>query len=337
MAEPTSSLSLPSIDVHIHLAVSGCQCQGGWLHPTFKKRYTMKILQFLHGISDKCLETDFDDHWAKLISDQIAQSPIDYGVILGFDGVADTSGALDKNLSQLIIPCQWVFEVAKKFSNLLPAPSINPHRKDSLDLLDYCIEQKAVLIKWLPSAQLIDASSSHLTSFYKKLAQAQIPLLIHCGGEKTFKSLNPTLNHISYLHYPLKQGVKVICAHSATKVIGSREPDYRQELLNMLSTYKHLWVDNSGLCNPSRFLHVPTLAKESKITERMLYGSDWPVPANAFYFVKDMGFKKVLKIEREKNWIARDIAIKEFYGYPQSTYTNAHKVLANLSRWVSQN
>lgn len=281
---------------------------------------------------DEDLNTNFDTNWPKKISDMIASSRADYGVILGFDGVADSNGHIDQNRSALIIPCDWVFQSSQKNPHLLPGPSINPHRRDALDLLDQCIEKKAVLIKWLPSVQNIDASKKDLTKFYQKLADSQIPLLIHVGTEGTFKSLTPQLNDAQYLCYPLEQGVKVIAAHSGCEPIWSKKTNYIF-LDNLLHRFSNLWLDNSGLCNFTRFHHVPRLAK-SPWSERIIYGSDWPVPVHAWFFLKDMGLNKVLEIEKEKNWINKDMAIKDFYGFPKETYTRAHQVLANLSYWL---
>lgn len=335
---PTMDLSVqknpdPIIDIHIHLAVSGCQCQNGWLHPRFRNRYTMKMLKRLHGITDHDLNTDFDLLWPQKISHMVEKSRADYGVILGFDGVVDSSGHIVKSQSQLIVPHDWVFNNCYKYKNLLPGPSINPHRREALDLLDECIAKKAVLFKWLPSVQKIDAADPRLVKFYQKIADSKIPLLFHVGTEGTFKSLEPHLNDLQYIRYPLDQGVKVICAHAGTEPVWSKEPDSSEALRDMMNSYQNLWVDNSGLCNFTRFHHVPQLVKNTWLTDRMLYGSDWPVPAHPWFFLKDMGLKKTIKIEKESNWINRDMLIKDFYGYPKETYTRALKVL-NLEHWL---
>lgn len=325
------------IDVHMHLAGSGCGRSGCWIHKDLKKRYTIKILQFFHRISNEQMETNLDQLWGEKISKVVEESPLDYGVALGFDGATDSQGERDLSKSQLIVPPEWVFKLCEDYPNLLPGPSVNPHLKDAEETLHRCIEQKAVLIKWLPSAQLINPSSGTIKGFYRLLAQSGIPLLIHCGGEKTFKSLDPSLNQVQHLLAPLEEGVKVICAHSATRVIGSDEEDQRPLLKEYLRRFPNLWVDNSGLCNPSRFSHVPELASDPLINSRTLYGSDWPVPSNAFYYLRDMGLRKVYQLEREANWLKRDVAIKEFYGYGPDTLTRASEVLANVSWWTNRN
>lgn len=324
------------IDVHMHLAGTGCCASGCWVSPSFEKRFSFRALKFLQGISEKQLHTSIDGDWAQRIAELIAQSEVDYGVVLGFDGVYHhKDGYHDEAKSQMIIPPEWVFRVCRTHSGLLPGPSINPHRRDSLRQLEFCIEQGAVLIKWLPAAQAINPAETRLHDFYKMLASARIPLLIHMGGEKTFKSVAPEFNDVNLLVPPLQAGVKVICAHSGTRIITSQEPDQLPRLRELLREFPHLWLDNSGLLNPARFLHAPKLANDNDFASRTLYGSDWPVPSNSFYFTAQLGLKKVIGLETMKNPINRDIMTKRLLGYPEDTLTRANLVLANLHRWGS--
>jgi predicted TIM-barrel fold metal-dependent hydrolase len=227
-----------------------------------------------------------------------------------------------------------VFKVARENKSLLPGPSINPYRSNAVELLDECFERKAVLIKWLPSTQRIDPADPALTPFYRRAAELGIPLLVHIGGERTFESLNPEFNFLHRLDTALEMGVKIICAHSATPILASGEPSQLGELEVYLKRYPHLWVDNSGMCNPGRFNHTHALANHPLIAQRTLYGSDWPVPSNAFYFLPKLGVRKVWKLDRIKNYFQRDFAIKQALGYPSGSATLAHKVLANLEHWV---
>src|SRR5262249_54198125 len=101
-----------------------------------------------------------------------------------------------------------------------------------------------------------------------------------------------------------------------------------------LREFPHLYVDNSGLCSPSRFAHVPRLANDELIASRTVYGSDWPVPSNAFYYTRKLGLKRMLALEGTRNSVNRDIATKRALGYPDATLTRAASVLAHLDRWL---
>jgi predicted TIM-barrel fold metal-dependent hydrolase len=323
-----------TIDVHMHLAGTGCCQSGCWVSPGFRRRHTFRLLKLIHRITDEQMRTTADQDWATRIAATIAGSGVDYGVVLGFDGVYHKDhGAFDEAHSQLIVPPEWVFKVCREHKNLLPGPSINPYRADALERLDYCIEHGAVLIKWLPAAQSIDPADRKMGPFYARCAAAKLPLLIHMGGERTFKTVTAEFNNVERLREPLEAGVPVICAHTATRILGTDEPDQIPALKALLKEYPHLWVDNSGLCNPSRFAHVPKLAADPEITARTLYGSDYPVPANAFYYLGKLGPRKVWELERTANVVDRDVAIKRAFGYPEATLTRATRVLAHLDRW----
>lgn len=328
---------LPKIDVHMHLTGSGCCDSGCWLAPKFKKRLTFRSIRFLAGMTDELLRQDFDDVWVKETSKLVEASEIDYGVVLGFDKVFNhTSGQACDNHTQMYIPPEWVFKACKEQGNLLPGPSINPFAKNALDKLEYCIEEGATLIKWIPATQDIDPASPKLDDFYLRLAEAQIPLLIHMGGERTFAEISPDYGRLDRVEVPLSFGVPVICAHSCTRILGSREDDQLPRLRELLQKYKHLYVDNSGICNPSRFAHLPKLAKDELILSRTLYGSDWPVPSNAIYFLGHLPMKRIVELEKLTNMVDRDVQIKREFGISDETLTRANSVLANLDRWIGR-
>lgn len=323
------------IDVHVHLAGVGTGGSGCWIAPRFERRYTFRLLRWWHGITAEQLRESVDQDWAERVARQVRESELDRAVVLGFDGVYDARGQLDRDRSQLIVPPSWVFDVCRRYpGELLPGPSLNPFRHDAEERLEECIAGGAVLIKWLPSAQGIDPSSPRLTAFYRRVAEAGIPLLIHSGGgEMTFREVRPELKELGLLRAPLEAGVTVICAHSATPVLLSRDVNQLPLLRSMLNEYPHLWVDNSGMANPSRFPYLPRLAREPLFQARTLYGSDFPVPSNAFYFARRLAPREILALERESNPFERDIRLKRALGYPDRTLTRAERLLANLDRW----
>lgn len=330
---------LPAIDCHIHLAATGCCAPDAYLSMKLRRRYTIRLLKMLHGITDRHMDSTFDLDWPSRIDALLNQSSvIRYGVALGFDGYFDHGhGGEIRDKTQMIVPTDWVFQMCRQFKRLLPGPSLNPHRGDALDVLARCIEQKAVLIKWLPSAQGIDPAHPGLRRFYQMLADARLPLLVHIGGEKTFVSLNPEYNRISLMRQALDQGVKVICAHWGTPVHFSGEKSQVPELLGLIDQYPNLYFDNSGICNPSRYRHLPRLAQIEPLCCRTLYGSDFPVPSSAYYYLLRLGWRRARALEEIQNPFDRDVEIKRVFRVPDRTLTLAHEVLANLEYWISRN
>ena len=323
------------IDVHTHLAGVGTQESGCWSSPALRKRLAFRILRRLHGVTEAQLATSFDQDWASRLAALVRASEVDHAVALGFDGVYDARGRLDEALSQSIVPAPWVFEACRRHRELLPGPSVNPHRADALERLEECIEGGAVLIKWLPATQRIDPSDPSIEPFYRRMAEARLPLLSHSGGsENTFAQVDARLKDLRLLERPLETGVPVIVAHTAAPVTYARDEDQVPLLKEWFARYPQLWADNSGISNLSRFPHLPRFAKDAELTARTVHGSDWPVPTNAIYYVRELGRRRVLSLEREKNPIQRDVSIKRALGYPDDVLTRASSILPNLDRWT---
>jgi predicted TIM-barrel fold metal-dependent hydrolase len=318
------------IDIHVHLVGVGTGGSGCWMSPALRRRPVFRYLRWRFGITDEQLRISVDQEWATRIAGAVRESGLDRAAVLGFDGVYDSAGRLDESRSQLVVPPAWVFEACRLHPDaLLPAPSLNPFRRDALERLEECIERGAVLLKWLPSAQGIDPASPALGPFYRRLADARLPLLVHAGGgEQTFRELDPALNDIARLRAPLEAGVVVICAHSGAPVVLSRRPDQTPLLRELLLGYPDLWVDNSGMANPSRFPSLPRAADDPLLVERTLYGSDYPIPSSALFYPRRLGPRAVREIQAESNYFDRDVRLKRALGYPDETLTRAAGVLA---------
>jgi hypothetical protein len=228
----------PKIDCHVHLAGQGTDDSGCWVSPAFTRRVTYKLLRLRHRPTDV---GHADAEWAAELADRVRRSELDYAVALGFDGVYDRAGRFDPLRSQMVIPSSWVFEVCRRHPELLPGPSVNPHRRDALDALEECIEGGAALIKWLPATQDIDPGDRSLGPFYRRLAETGIPILVHSGGsEQTFAQVSPDLKDLRRILFPLEQGVRMIVAHTAAPVTYARDPDQVPMLKRMLERFPHL-------------------------------------------------------------------------------------------------
>jgi uncharacterized protein len=321
-------VSPPRIDVHVHLAGQGTDESGCWISPAFRRRPTYLLLRLRHGAGS-------DPEWAEMVAARVRASELDRAVALGFDAVYDLQGVPDRARSQMIVPHRWVLEVCHRTRELLPGPSVNPGRRDALEALEECIEGGAVLIKWLPTVQAIDPAAAANLPFFRRMAEAGIPLLVHSGGsEQTFAEVAPHLSGLARLLPALREGVRVIVAHSGVPVRIRGDRDELPQLRQMLEAFPDLWVDNSGISNPSRFQHLPALARDPLIVSRTLHGSDFPVPSNAFYYPAALGLRRVAELEAIRNRMQRDIEIKRALGYPDEVLTRAASVLANVDRWL---
>lgn len=326
------------IDAHVHLAGVGTNGSGCWISPVFARRPTFRLLRMRHRMSARQMRESADADWAADVADRVRRSELHYAVALGFDGVYDAAGRLDEARSQMVIPARWVFSVCGTHPELLPGPSVNPHRRDALERLEECIEGGAVLLKWLPATQGIDPADRAVIPFYRRLAEAGIPILVHSGGsEQTFAQVRPELKDLARIELPLSLGVRMIVAHSAAPVTYARDPDQVPLLKEMMRRHPHLWVDNSGISNPSRWPHLPRFAADEAIVARTIHGSDFPVPSNAFWYARRLGARRTAALERIRNRMQRDVEIKRALGYPDEVLTRAPSVLANLHRWIPRN
>ena len=115
------------------------------------------------------------------------------------DGIVDrTTGLLDETRTQIYIPNDFLARELPKYPNLLFGASINPNRKDSIELLERAAAQGAVLVKWIPSIMDIDPSDEYLIPFYQKMAELGIPLLSHAGMEQSFANARDELRPSSF-------------------------------------------------------------------------------------------------------------------------------------------
>ena len=117
--------------------------------------------------------------------------------------------------------------------------SIHPYRnKEDLEQeFQFCLQNGAVLCKWIPSSHMIDPSEAKCEALYELLRAHKIPLLSHTGPEPTvptsyrkdenYKKDPYKFNHPRYLQYPLEKGVTVIAAHCSVPYYGVFDPDYK--------------------------------------------------------------------------------------------------------------
>jgi uncharacterized protein len=327
----------PKIDSHVHLAGVGSAGSGCWMSPAFRRRWTFRLLRLRYGITPRQMRESADADWAAGIAARVRGTELDHAVVLGFDGVYGDDGRRDDARSQMVVPPEWVFEVCRRHPELLPGPSVNPGRADAMARLEYCIDQGAVLLKWLPATMGIDPADRRHLPFYRRMADAGLPLLIHSGGsENTFAEVAPALKDLRRVELPLETGVTVIVAHTAAPVGFLPDEDQVPLLRVLLARYPHLWVDNSGMSNPSRFRRLPGFASDPVIAARTLHGSDFPVPANAFWYAARIGAARAVRLDAMRNRMQRDIEIKRALGYPDTVLTRAADILPNLPRWTGR-
>lgn len=325
--------ALHIVDFHVHAAGLGYGGSGAFLNKEMRENFRVHFFLRWVGVTEQELEAEGDQLVLRRLSKNIARSRyVDQAVVLAMDGIVDrTTGLLDETRTQFYVPNDFLAREVAKYPNLLFGASINPNRKDSIELLERVAAQGAVLVKWIPSIMDIDPSDEFFIPFYKKMAELGIPLLSHTGMERSFAHARDELSDPLKLLLPLKHGVTVIAAHMAAT--GQSEGrDNFERLLSILPAYPNFYTDISSL---TQFNRLGYLAKALNIPwaiDHMIFGTDWPLQhfpvVSPWYHVGHIGWVNAWRIARIENVWDRDVALKQALGVPESVLTRMVGVLA---------
>jgi mannonate dehydratase len=184
-----------------------------------------------------------------------------------------------------------VFELAERYPELfVPNISVNPYRPDAVAELEKWARRGARVVKWLPNAMGIDPSDPKCDPFYEKMKELDLILLSHGGEEKAVEAEeDQKLGNPLLLRRALDHGVKVIVAHCAG--LGSNEDldskdrkvvDNFDLFLRLMDERRYEGVvfgEISAMTQFNRSGKLRTLLAREDLHERLVNGSDYPLPA----------------------------------------------------------
>jgi len=322
--------------MHAHIAGIGAGGSNCYVSPELRDNWRYHIYLKAFGLTQKDLEEHGDQlAFAKTSQRLAASRQVDGAVILALDGVVNQAGELDLERTEVYIPNNFVARETAKYDNLFFGASINPYRKDALQRLEQAKADGAVLVKWLPAIQHIDPSDPHLTSFYKKLVELELPLLAHTGAERSFSSANHDLGDPMLLRLPLELGVTVIAAHVATTGKTNGQTNF-ERLVEMFPEYPNLYADISSLTQFNKLWYLPKVLDHPEIHDRLLYGTDYPLIetgllgvrlVSPWYFPFRLGWTRLRRISGIENPWDRDVELKKALGFGQEIFTRPAKLL----------
>jgi len=322
------------VDFHAHVAGLGYGNSGCFINDEMRNNFRFKFYLMAMGTSLKELEREGDQVVFKKISTAVAASKVvDKTVILSLDGVINEQGELDKVKTQIYVPNEYVYEQTKLYPNLLYAASINPYRKDAIELLVQAKAQGAVLVKWIPSIMYIDPADRAIIPFYQKMAELNMPLLSHTGMEKSFSHAKDELADPRKLELPLSLGVTIIAAHIATTGHSHGEENF-DRILPMFSQYPNLYGDISSLTQINKLGYVKKVLARPELKGRLIYGTDWPLQffplISPWYHLDELKISEAITISKIKNQWDRDVALKIGMGLDVEAFTLGNKLFAAL-------
>lgn len=313
-------------DWHVHVAGLGYGNSDNFINDAMRNNFRFKFFLKWMNVTEKELEQHGDQIVVARLNEKIEESRyIDQAIILALDGVIDEeTRQLDKVATQFYVDNEFVANEVAKYPKLLFGASINPGRDNSIALLEKVHRQGAVLIKWIPSIMHFDPADKKFEAFYRKMAELDMPLLTHTGMEKSFPNTNDALADPRRLELALKLGVTVIAAHIATTGKSEGQDNF-ERILPMFDEYSNLYTDISSLTQINKLGYLARALKVPGLTERMIYGSDWPLQSfplvSPWYHLNHIGFKNAWRLGNIKNKWDRDIELKDAFAVPRSVFS----------------
>ena len=118
--------SLHPIDLHVHVlgnekSGSGCRFTTRWWQRPFIELMAANV-----GLKASPDDSDLDERFVERLVAWLRESSLGQAVILACDDVYDESGLCFPGLSGLFVPNDYVLELSRRYSELLPAASIHP-------------------------------------------------------------------------------------------------------------------------------------------------------------------------------------------------------------------
>jgi predicted TIM-barrel fold metal-dependent hydrolase len=328
------------IDVHVHFgAPDGPEGNCYW-SDEFKKTLAYIAMKWVtKSLLKKADYKKVRKHMFRVVR---KSRKADKVVLLALDQVYDSNGDACKWKTNLYTSNACIMGLKKEYlerfgeDKILLGMSINPMREDWEEELNK-YKADAVLCKWLPSTQMINPKDPKCVPFYKKLAELNIPLLFHAGPEHAIPTWDRTFikyDGSKYLRYPLENGVTVIAAHCALPFYPEEFDTDFVDLIELMreSDQKgwRLYADLSALCIPFRNPFIKDIQKLIG-EEKLLYGSDYPIPMFEFTHKKTSNFLKQLKIFFKAMFTSNPLDKNHYLikkmGFSQKVFHNAEKVL----------
>ncbi len=222
-----------------------------------------------------------------------------------------------------------MLHLASRYPNrILPAVSIHPDRPDALDELERCIAAGARILKLLPNCLRIDYSTPRMRPFFERMARSDMILLSHTGGEQAVDVIDGSLAHPDLLRQPLDCGVRIIAAHGAGRSV-PWDPCWTDALIALMQRHPRLLTDNSATATLNRWGTARRMLREPLLLERLLHGSDMPVPTGGMgpWMGGLLTWRQWHDARRIRNPIERDAVLKQSMGFPPETFTRLGSIL----------
>jgi uncharacterized protein len=297
------------IDCHVHLAALPDGDNGCCISPKMLRSPLFRFLLWKHQLSpDKPREAN-QKYLDDLLAELRASRHVQQAVLLGMDGVYDQNGRLDQAHTDFLIGNDYVLKTARAYPNeFLAGVSINPQRRDSVDEVHRCADGGATLVKVLPNAQQFNPADTRYKAFYRALAERKLPFLSHVGYEFSLIGKDQSVGDPDRLKLALDEGATVIAAHACSYGLMLYEK-FLPTFQDFAQRYPHFYADISALTLPNRMRMLLHLRRYPEIHERLLFGTDYPLPVFHVAAWGRVAFGTLLNMVRTKNRFDRQVEV----------------------------
>ena len=326
---------IKTVDIHSHLLSADVK---------FDRFYDKLALAFFAKKFDinrrELIKNGFEGYksnFARLIK---SSNFVQKSVVFGVDAKFDESGNLAHKDKTVCASNEDVFAFYEQNpSEVVPFFSVNPNRKDALNLIEKYHKMGFKGGKLLHSYWETDLNDKRYEPYFMLLSELGLPLVIHVGDENSLAS-NKALESIEQLKSPLNLGCRIVCAHMGASSDGvlsmfSRDPEKLGAnyftLLRWLREFDGLYADVSALLCINKARILPHLKTQTQIHDKILFGTDFPVPFSVILSSYDLPFCKRLTLNRIQNPLDRYVcAMSLYFGEDSPIFSNYKKILGDI-------
>ena len=301
-------------DCHVHLAALPDGANGCYISSRMMRSPLFRFLLWKFGYDiRKPAETN-----ARYIEDLLAElrtsRHVGRVVLLGMDGVYDAGGKLDPQATEFLVSNDYVLGVARAHpQEFLSGVSINPQRADAVEEVARCAAACAALVKVLPNSQQFDPADRRYIPFYRALAQHKLPLLSHVGYEFSLIGKDQSACDPAKLRVALDEGTTVIAAHGCSYGLMFFEK-FLGTFLDLVERYPNFFADISALTLINRLGMLLKLRRHSEVFDRLLFGTDYPLPVLHAACWGRVGLSALGEMIRTKNRFDRQYLVCSHLG-----------------------
>ncbi|HEY3245097.1 MAG TPA: amidohydrolase family protein [Phycisphaerae bacterium] len=212
--------------------------------------------------------------------------------------------------------------------------SIHPYRPNALTMLEELKSAGAVLIKWLPLHQNIDARDGRVIAFLRRAAELKLAMLIHYGGEMTLATQHPEFESPAGLLAVLRDLRRedrmptTIVAHVATPSTifhSSRSHKLLVQALTDEFRDAPLYADISGM-SLGRAPYVLRFLRRPALQRKLVWGTDFPIPPLLWVYFATLG-PSVFDLRHVPSWIERDLLLQQRLGLDEAVFHRGGEIL----------